>query len=391
MRSHYSEADFYDYDPRTDIDPLCCCEFFDRNNERSHLLVKWCCCFCQSASAAESNTSCKLNEKTVRSMLLTFQDRLRIPWRGGAKQITLDVVITLVILIATLLMAAINYQFCLIVFSLMLLALLYVKHYSALSHTKTKFFLVWFFGSCVYLLVLFELTVPLLEILFVENAVLVLLMTLGFYCLMKAKLRATKGDLAGLLDVNGQLDKVPKDTQVIMFSDRDDSDDGSTDADVGLRLTCQLCRKYVPPRTYHCKVCSACVVRQDHHNVWLNCCIGKSNHRFYLAGCCFTLMALVVFANLSLTAVCRPTPIFTLYGITVMMPEDCNDIFFQYDIALCFTGSLYALMMAAFITIALAKQFWFITIGISYDEWRRGDHVKRRNVFWNWKAFCLGQ
>ncbi|XP_049283849.1 palmitoyltransferase ZDHHC23-B [Anopheles funestus] len=326
-------------------------------------------------------------------MLLTFQDRLRIPWRGGAKQITLDSVITLVALIATLMMTAISFQFCLFIFSFIPMILMYMKRFCGLIHSKTKFFIVWFFGSCVYLLALFELTVPLLEILPQENISLVVLMTLGFLCLFKAKQRAAIGDLAGLPDVNGgQLEncKGPKDTQVVMFSDRDDSDEGSTDTEIG-RLACQLCRKYVPPRTYHCKVCSVCMVRQDHHNVWLNCCIGKSNHRLYLAGCLFTLMALVVFANLSMTAVCRPTPVFTLYGVIVMMPDDCNDIFFQYDIALCFTGSLYALMMATFLTIAILKQICFISFGFSFDEWRRGDHVKRRNCFWNWKAFCLGQ
>ncbi|XP_052892312.1 uncharacterized protein LOC128300333 [Anopheles moucheti] len=66
MRSHYSEADFYDYDPRTDIDPLCCCEFFDRNHERNHLLVTCCCCCCfdpQSASTSETNTGSKSRTK----------------------------------------------------------------------------------------------------------------------------------------------------------------------------------------------------------------------------------------------------------------------------------------------------------------------------------------
>ncbi|XP_050079047.1 palmitoyltransferase ZDHHC23-B [Anopheles maculipalpis] len=326
-------------------------------------------------------------------MLLTFQDRLRIPWRGGAKQVTFDSVVTLVILVATLMATAYSYYFCVPIFILLPLVLLYMKRFCGQYHPKTKFFIIWFFGSCVYLVALFELTVPLLEILPQENISFVLLMTLAFLCLFKAKQRAAQADTAaGMLDMDGPNDicKLPKDTQVVMFSDRDDSDEGLTDIE-GVRLACQLCRKYVPPRTYHCKVCSVCVVRQDHHNVWLNCCIGKSNHRLYLAGCFFTLLALLVFSNLAMTAVCRPTPIFTLYGVIVMMPDDCNDIFFQYDIALCFTGSLYALMMAAFVTIAMLKQITFISFGLSFDEWRRGDHVKRRNCLWNWKAFCLGQ
>ncbi|XP_040165734.1 palmitoyltransferase ZDHHC23-B isoform X1 [Anopheles arabiensis] len=395
MRSHYSAADFYDYDPRTDIDPLCCCEFFDRNNERAHLLVTCCCCCCcfTGTSGIETPTpaTSKLTGSRVGNMLLTFQDRLRIPWRGGAKQITLDNVVTLAILIGTLLLTAVHFYLCLVIMLLLPLVLLYLKRLFGTIHPKTKFFTIWFFGSCVYLVALFELAVPLLEILPQENVGFVVLMTLAFLCLLKAKQRAVLNHLSALpADMNGVESGKGSKEQIVLFSDRDDSDDGATDSDSG-RLACQLCRKYVPPRTYHCKVCSSCVLRQDHHNVWLNCCIGKSNHRLYLAGCLFTLLALLVFANLALTAVCHPTPIFTLYGIIVMMPDDCTDIFFQYDIALCFTGSVYALIMASFIAIAIVKQICFISFGLSFSEWRRREHVKRRNCLWNWKAFCFGQ
>ncbi|XP_041775568.1 palmitoyltransferase ZDHHC23-B isoform X1 [Anopheles merus] len=395
MRSHYSAADFYDYDPRTDIDPLCCCEFFDRNNERAHLLVTCCCCCCcfTGPSGIETPTpaTSKLTGSRVGNMLLTFQDRLRIPWRGGAKQITLDNVVTLAILIGTLLLTAVHFYLCLVIMLLLPLVLLYLKRLFGTIHPKTKFFTIWFFGSCVYLVALFELAVPLLEILPQENVGFVVLMTLAFLCLLKAKQRAVLNHLSALpADMNGVESGKGSKEHIVLFSDRDDSDDGATDSDSG-RLACQLCRKYVPPRTYHCKVCSSCVLRQDHHNVWLNCCIGKSNHRLYLAGCLFTLLALLVFANLALTAVCHPTPIFTLYGIIVMMPDDCTDIFFQYDIALCFTGSVYALIMASFIAIAVVKQICFISFGLSFSEWRRREHVKRRNCLWNWKAFCFGQ
>uniref|UniRef100_A0A182QSS4 Palmitoyltransferase n=1 Tax=Anopheles farauti TaxID=69004 RepID=A0A182QSS4_9DIPT len=325
-------------------------------------------------------------------MLLTFQDRLRIPWRGGAKQITLDNVLTLVLLIGLQLLAAVNFYCCLFVFLLLPLLLLYMKRLLGKILPKSKFFTLWFFSSGIYLIALFELTVPLLEILPQENVAFVILMSLSFLCLYKAKQRAVQAHLTAISEANGvDCCKNGNDSQTaVLISDRDDSDDGGGSDGSG-RLACQLCRKYVPPRAYHCKICASCVLRQDHHNVWLNCCIGKSNHRLYLAGCIFTMMALLLFANLALTAVCHPTPIFTVYGVIVMMPDDCTDIFFQYDIALCFTGSIYALLMATFIAISVLKQLCFISCGMTYTEWRRGEHVKRRNCLWNWKTFCLGQ
>jgi len=31
---------------------------------------------------------------------------------------------------------------------------------------------------------------------------------------------------------------------------------------------CSVCRRRVPPRTFHCRICQACVVKRDHHCVW---------------------------------------------------------------------------------------------------------------------------
>jgi hypothetical protein len=33
-------------------------------------------------------------------------------------------------------------------------------------------------------------------------------------------------------------------------------------------LVCSVCRRRVPPRTFHCRICQACVVKRDHHCVW---------------------------------------------------------------------------------------------------------------------------
>lgn len=69
-------------------------------------------------------------------MLLTFQDRLRIPWRGGAKQITLDNVVTLAILIGTLLLTAVHFYLCLVIMLLLPLVLLYLKRLFGTIHPK---------------------------------------------------------------------------------------------------------------------------------------------------------------------------------------------------------------------------------------------------------------
>lgn len=317
-------------------------------------------------------------------MLLTFQDRLRIPWRGGAKQVTVDNVLPVVLLVSLQLLAAVDFYCGLAIFIIIPLLLAYLKRFLERVLPKTKFFSLWLVWSGIYLLALFELAVPLLELLPEENIVFVALTFLSFLFFYKTNQKAPLNHISPAL-VKEELISSKDPQTAIVISDREDSDEGDG------RLACQVCRKYVPPQTYHCKVCAACIVKQDHHNVWLNCCVGRANHRSYVLGCVCSLVALWLFANLSLTAVCHPTPIFTLLGVTVMLPDDCTDVFFQYDIALCFTGAIYALMMSVFIFVSLVKQLCLISRGFTDAEWQHGEHISRRNCFANWKMFCTGQ
>ncbi|KXJ74427.1 hypothetical protein RP20_CCG013719 [Aedes albopictus] len=391
MSSYADARDYYSYSASSfgdevDTDPLCCCEYFDRNDERNHILA--CCCNCVDFDeSCDRFFSCRpIPVDKQRGMLLTFQDRLRIPWRGGAKQVTVDNVLPVVLLVSLQLLAALDLYCSLVIFTLIPLLLAYLKRFLGRVLPKTKFFALWLFWSGVYLVVLFESTVPLLELLPEENIAFVALMSLSFFCFYKTNVRAQLNHInQPQYNKDDPLGNGGDSQTAILISDREDSDESDG------RLACQTCRKYVPPRTYHCKVCATCVIKQDQHSVWLNCCIGRSNHRFFLLGCVSALLALWLFANLSLTSVCHPTPIFTLFGVTVMLPDDCTDIYFQYDIALCFTGAVYALLMSLFILISLLKQTCLISRGYTGTEWQRGEHINRRNCLVNWKMFCLGQ
>lgn len=56
---------------------------------------------------------------TRRGMFLTFQDRLRIPWCGGAKRLSLDEIVPVVVLPVAFALAAIN-MYCAILVAMML-------------------------------------------------------------------------------------------------------------------------------------------------------------------------------------------------------------------------------------------------------------------------------
>ncbi|XP_046387549.1 palmitoyltransferase ZDHHC23-B-like isoform X2 [Ischnura elegans] len=165
-----------------------------------------------------------------------------------------------------------------------------------------------------------------------------------------------------------------------------------------LDIECSICRRIVPPRTYHCKACQTCILKMDHHSVWINCCIGKRNHAFFLMAIIFLVSALVYGSNLTLTTVCQPF----LFMNVILLPEDCSDVYHEFDIAVCFVAAVYCLLTAILLTTMLIRQCWLISMGITSREWRI--HRKMGNIFScfcvkhsnnngfikNWTDFCLG-
>lgn len=268
-------------------------------------------------------------------MLLTFQDRLRIPWRDGAIQVSLDMLAPIIAIPLIIGIAAINVFTAVIMFLSSLAFLCYAYSFFKRMLPRSKFFFMWAFWSVVYLIILFELTVPLLELLPEENVVLVIFVVISVYCLWKAKCNATLNHVVQSTVDDDELPDITEaeegqeQTSLLLETGgpHDDSDDERHHPTI-----CQVCRKYVQPRTCHCTVCQACIMRRDHHSYWLACCIGESNHRYYLLGLVFAELALLFVAYLTLTAVCHPFLILRLFNrIPLMLPDDCSDVFDEYE------------------------------------------------------------
>lgn len=84
-------------------------------------------------------------------------------------------------------------------------------------------------------------------------------------------------------------------------------------------------------RVYQCSICQMGVPEMDHHSVWLDCCIGASNRKFYMLGCLMALVTLLLEANLALTSICHPYLIANIFGVHILMPDDCSDVYDQYE------------------------------------------------------------
>lgn len=86
-----------------------------------------------------------------------------------------------------------------------------------------------------------------------------------------------------------------------------------------------------PRALVHCDVCQQLIVSQYHHSRWLDCCISDSNVVLFLLGCAMGLFGLLFGSNLAMTSICHPFFFFNFFGVKILLPDDCSDVFEQYE------------------------------------------------------------
>lgn len=185
------------------------------------------------------------------------------------------------------------------------------------------------------------MNVPLYEILPEENLILTLFALLTLLCYWrfhKRDLKLQQAHLPSEYDSDS--------TTVLIAEDRDEQDDGGE------------------------------------YRIWVDSVITLNNHRLYMAGCCFAVFALLIYSNLVITTVCHPIPVMQMFSVDILLPDDCTDVYDQYDSALNFTGGLHALLLAFFIACKLIQHM----IYISQDNVSASQRTNR-NCISNWKSF----
>ena len=93
----------------TEADPLCCCEYLTREGERSHLLGL--CCDCEALDSAVDSlvSGGEVKSHLVPQILDLAEERLRIPWRGGAVKVPLGQISAVLIVPGLLWLASLHY------------------------------------------------------------------------------------------------------------------------------------------------------------------------------------------------------------------------------------------------------------------------------------------
>ncbi|EZA51046.1 Putative ZDHHC-type palmitoyltransferase [Ooceraea biroi] len=209
---------------------------------------------------------------------MTVWERLRNPcgWRAGAKQISVDAMLPLLV-VPTLAVMAAQAVSCTILVFLATPVLVYYLHHNFLRFLlRTKFFLMWTITSVLMLMLVFEV--------------------------LNADSAAQEGAVS---------------TQGLELGE-------------GSGELCTTCRRRAPPKAHHCRLCQTCILNREYHCKWLDCCIGSSNLRWYLCCLFFSAIAFIYGSNLTMTSVCHP---FILIG-TVLLPDDCSDVYHQLEYVL---------------------------------------------------------
>ncbi|KAK0179230.1 hypothetical protein PV327_008039 [Microctonus hyperodae] len=280
-------------------------------------------------------------------------------WRSGSKQVSIDAVLPLFTVPVLIFIASQTVYLTIIIFLITPIFIYYLHHNFLRFLPRSKFFLMWTITSIIVLMLVFEMfVVPLLEILPEENIFFIACVVGGIFCGHKTKVRA-------------------------------DCQDDITNEDIELgekieELDCVTCRKRPPSRAYHCRICQTCILDREYHCKWLDCCIGSSNLRWYLACLLFSAIAFIYGSNLTMTSVCHP---FIFIG-TILLPDDCSDVYHQLDLALCFVSAAYSLLLGVIVLSYLIYHIYLIYIGTTTNERRNftADIYCRNGPF-----SCLGQ
>lgn len=119
----------------------------------------------------------------MRQILLQIRDRVRM--LGGVKQISIDAVLPIVLLPLMFSIAAINFYFMMVICIVMPLFLGYAQWLRKSFAPRTKFFFMWSLWSAIYLWILFEMTVPLMELLPEENFIFITTLFTAAFCFYK--------------------------------------------------------------------------------------------------------------------------------------------------------------------------------------------------------------
>lgn len=372
-------------------DTLCCCEYVNRQGERSHVAA--CCCDCEDLDDACDRFLKREPQKqdSLSQLADVLTDRIRIPWLwGGAKKVDLSIIPPLILLPVLLHIAAFHFLLGVLVLTVLPVLVLWYYYITHRKKGRTLFFLSLALFSLAYTYYLFvTVVVPRGDVGLIQLAAV----TLGLILTLAALIRTKKDP--GVLRLNQEAihstvtyySPLPGEDPVVnggkhevtLMAKHQREEPDATEAgqkEISGKNFCHVCRVVRPPRAGHCRICGVCVLRLDHHCVWINSCVGQANHFSFLLTLIFFLLTSLYGMSLVLQSVCPKQYTFTalLY---------CPGVYSEFSSALCFTCVWYCSIVTGGLFHLLLVQI----INISYNVTEREARIALREKTAQ-SAFC---
>ena len=226
-----------------DEGPLCCCEYYNINKQRTHLLTF--CCECDEFDKAVDDWL-KGNPQTlnrISTIIDSFTDRCRLPWIGGAQQLDTGLIFPPLVLIVLSYIACINFLLMIIVFLALPVIVLCFYILTIRAKMKTRFFLSLSLSSTIGLFLIYFYYVAPFQSFFI-NVFLVLsgtVMAMCFYFLQKTSSNFHQNNIhhdhTTLHGVHGVQHSCSMNQDTVEF----------------LSKFCEECGQSILPRSKHCR------------------------------------------------------------------------------------------------------------------------------------------
>ncbi|XP_045534692.1 palmitoyltransferase ZDHHC23-A [Papilio machaon] len=250
--------------------------------------------------------------------------------KSSNKKIDKDGVLPFIILPILLLFATVSLTITIIIMIVIGMGALYVQTRPR-QKNRSPFFFSWTLSSGVWMFLVFEIAIlRLLEITQLEHFVFLVLLACTCYSFYKVK----------------------------------------AIADFELATGSSKGKEYSPVLTsdsHYCQVCQIEVNDRFFHSIWWNCCILRQNYIYFYVGQLFAFSTILYGTNLGLTTICQP---FLLYGI-ILLPKDCQDVYFEFQLAISFVCCIYGLGYLCVVTLLLIRHLFVFIPKYMAPQWKK--------------------
>ena len=327
---------------RREDNPLCFCEYYNKNNERTHIL--FCCCNCEAFDQTCTYILCQRNRKEsdkkgfmklIDETLDDILDRIRIPSPNGAVKVNTDLLISLIAILLYISIGTINFVFSLITL-IGIPTLLYIRYFqlrfykskSEKPRNQIAYYMTLVSLITVYILYNLYLKYEIYENYTNHNFLLILVILFHVYL--------HYSNPGYLVSKNSQEERTSR--------------------------YCEKCQINKQVKISHCPICEKCIFSRDHHCFWVDNCIGYLNHKIFLIYL-ITLVSLFIYSEFIIF-----THFSSLNESKSLIECLFNDYYKNFSRSLMSLLFLQLISLTFYSALILIQQILLISIGYTQYE-----------------------